>query len=116
MNCKDCGKPIHATGLAEQPYGHDELIDSWFCTGLGPIEPEPALADYIGRHITDAELNRRITVNYGEREATHAAMVAMPGCRPLVDPLGQEWADLSARFAALCGQSDALYAELARRG
>lgn len=65
------------------------------------------------KHITDAELERRIAANYTERQATHNAM--MDGTRPRVDPLGDEWAELSERYHALAEQSDGLYAELVRR-
>lgn len=66
------------------------------------------------RHATDAELNRRITVNFEERTATHDAMIG-PDCTPLVSPLSEEWCDLARRYDALAGQSAALYAELNRR-
>jgi acyl carrier protein phosphodiesterase len=67
------------------------------------------------KHITETELGRRIAVNYTERTATHQAMIGMPGCVPLVDPLSEEWAGLSRRYEALAAQSDELYAELERR-
>ena len=66
------------------------------------------------KHITEAELGRRIVVNFDERTATHKAMIG-PGMRPLVDPLSEEWAGLSRRYEALAAQSDELYAELERR-
>jgi hypothetical protein len=66
------------------------------------------------KHITDPELARRITINLAERTNTHNAMLG-PGCTPLVNPLSEEWADLSKRYDALAGQSDALYNEQARR-
>ncbi len=64
-------------------------------------------------HATDAELNRRITVNFDLRNATHNQM--MDGVNPRISPLGQQWADLAALYDRLADQSDALYAELNRR-
>jgi acyl carrier protein phosphodiesterase len=66
------------------------------------------------KHVSDTELGRRIAVNFDERTATHKAMIG-PDMRPLVDPLSEEWGDLSARYDALADQSDRLYAELERR-
>ena len=67
------------------------------------------------KHITDAELGRRIAANYDERTATHQAMLA-PDLTPRVPVLSEEWARLGARYDALAAQSAALYAELTRRG
>jgi hypothetical protein len=66
------------------------------------------------KHITDAELGRRIAANYDERTATHNAMVG-PDFEPRVSPLGDEWESLGKRWDALAAQSADLYAELTRR-
>jgi acyl carrier protein phosphodiesterase len=67
------------------------------------------------KHITDAELNRRIAANLEERTATHEAMIDPATGRARTSPLGEDWADLSRRYSALADQSGALYAELLRR-
>lgn len=67
------------------------------------------------KHVTDAELNRRIAANLEERTATHEAMIDPATGRARTSPLGEDWADLSKRYSALADQSGALYAELLRR-
>jgi hypothetical protein len=108
--CKTCRKPIHQTAWGD--WGHADLNDILACPGF-PIEPAPAWTG-AARHITDAELGRRIAANYDERTATHQAMLA-PGLTPRVPVLSEEWAQLGARYDALAAQSAALYAELTRR-
>ena len=67
------------------------------------------------KHITTAELERRIGANLEERCATHDAMIDPATGRARTSPLGEDWADLSRRYSALADQSGVLYAELLRR-
>jgi hypothetical protein len=67
------------------------------------------------KHCTDAELNRRITVNYELRTAVHDKMVGLDMAHPRTSPFSPEWETLGAEYDALAAESDALYAELIRR-
>lgn len=62
------------------------------------------------KHLTYAELNRRIAINFDLRNAEHQAM--MDGVNPRISPLSPEWAEHAARYDALAAESDQLYAAL----
>lgn len=68
------------------------------------------------KHLTDPELNRRITANFELRCQIHDQMMgpARDPLHPAINPLSPQWAELADQYAALAAESETLYAQLLR--
>ena len=69
------------------------------------------------RHLTDDEIERRITANFQLRNQIHDQMMgpARDPLHPANSPMSEEWAELGGQYDALAAESAALYAQLLHR-